>query len=250
MDKIGIIGYGFVGQAVHSGIKTGVGVFIHDPNKGYECEEKVDVAFICVGTPTNKDGSQDLNQIIDAFDRASLIMEAKLIVVKSTVLPGVLAIHGMTKSTAHVVVNPEFLNQNSAARDFQNQKLCILGGFMKDCLELKRIYNECFDLKIDEYEFCTHGEASMIKYTHNVYNAYKVLFWNYILELTGDHRKYARAYKAIREGLPSEFSQVAADGKLGFGGACFPKDVKALNSFFPHELTNFMTEFNHRIRPD
>jgi len=250
MDRIGIIGYGFVGQAVHSGIKTGVKVFIHDPGKGYECEEEVDIAFICVGTPANKDGSQDLSQVTDAFNRATLIMKAKLIVIKSTVLPGLLSPGGMTKSTAHVVVNPEFLNQNSAADDFQNQKLCILGGFMRDCLELKRVYEDNFDVNIEKYEFCTHSEASMIKYTHNVYNAYKVLFWNYISELTGDHRKFARAYKILREGLYSEFSQVAADGKPGYSGSCFPKDVKALNSLFPHELTNFMTEFNSRIRPD
>lgn len=251
MDKkIGIIGYGFVGQAVHSGIRADVEVFIHDPLKGYECTKEVDVAFICVGTPSKEDGSQDLDSVVDAFNQASIIMKAKLVVVKSTVLPGSLSPVGMTKSTAHVVVNPEFLNQNSAVNDFQNQKLCILGGFMSDCLELQRLYQKCFDINIQEYEFCSHDEASIIKYTHNCFNAYKVLFWNYLYEFMGDPRKIARAYKKLREGLPNDFSQLAPDGKLGFGGACFSKDVKALNSIFPHELSKFIIDFNSRIRPE
>ena len=251
MKRIAIIGYGLVGQAVHSGIRRDVEVFIHDPLKGYddECPD-IDVAFICVGTPERGDGSQDLDAVVDAFNNAVLNMGAKLIVVKSTVLPGSLAPVGMTKSTAHVVVNPEFLNQDNAVNDFQNQRLCVLGGFMEDCLKLQDVYEECFAVNIQEYEFCTHGEASAIKYTHNVYNAYKVLFWNYVNWMAGDHRKTARAYKKLREGLPSEFTQVASDGKPGYGGACFPKDVKAIHSVFPHDLTGFMIEFNNRIRPD
>jgi len=247
---IAIIGYGFVGQAVHSACTEEV--LIIDPDKGYHVigSESAENVFICVGTPMSEDGSQIMTQVEEAI-KIALDLSPDLIIIKSTVNPSYMNQLRMQALQQLIVFNPEFLNQNSFAKDFKHQKLCVIGGEMGACKRLMNVYDKFFDVTIDDFELCTHEQAMIIKYIHNAYNAYKVLFWNYVNEMTGDHRIYARAYKALRKDLDSEFTNVAADGKPGYGGACFPKDVSAMhhNVFGRHELTEYMIMYNNRIRP-
>jgi len=75
------------------------------------------------------------------------------------------------------------------------------------------------------------------------------LFWNFCEEMTGNQRKVFQLYSKIRGCKESdEMARINADGKSGYGGACFPKDVNAYNFVHNHELTNFMKAYNDRIR--
>jgi len=241
--KIAIAGFGFVGQAVFAGVKDKDNVVIYDPPKGYRTALlENDVIICCLPTPTI-DGKQDFSiyknflQEIQGF--------TGILVIKSTVLFDNIKSY---LSKFRIVMNPEFLNQNSAIYDFLHQKVIILGGDTKDCFEIARMYEEDFEVECDTIEILSHEEAINFKYLHNLYHAYKVLFWNYVQEVTGNSRKYAPLYKKLREGMDNEMSRVCADGLPGFGGACFPKDMAAQHQHFPHELTRFMIEYNHQLR--
>jgi len=146
------------------------------------------------------------------------------------------------------VYNPEFLNQNNSVADSQNQELIILGGEAPEVSKVVDLYKNNSVIEYPQFHICTIEEAVNIKYYHNIYNAYKILFWNYVNERC-DHRSIATIYKKLRKNKDNEFSQVAADGTKGFGGACFPKDIEAFNTEHPHLLTEFMIEYNKKLRP-
>jgi UDP-glucose 6-dehydrogenase len=192
------------------------------------------------------DGSQDFSYYREFFAR--IRGYDGVIVVKSTVLLS--DIEPYFKEF-NIVMNPEFLNQNSSHEDFKNQKIVILGGRTDLCLQVKEHYLHDFYLSCNEIEYflCTADEAIHIKYTHNIYHAYKVLFWNYVHETFGNHRKLFKAYSKIT-GNTFEMSNICSDGRPGYGGACFPKDVAAANSEKPHVLTQFMINYNKKIRGD
>lgn len=238
--RIGIIGMGFVGQAVYSGIRDKSMVTIYDPQKGYnDSVLDCDFVFVCVSTPTKK-STQD-NEAIEAT--MMMLKDFKgIVIIKSTVLPQNIAKY-------NVVANPEFLNQNNAIKDFAHQKLLILGGDITKTSKVYELYKKHFDIVIGEVKFCSVAEAFYIKYIHNLYHAYKVLFWDYVQSLTGNERFYADAYKKL---VPNgnEMDRIYADGKRGFGGACFPKDLVALHGKTPHAITKYMIEYNKMIRPD
>jgi len=237
--KIGIVGYGFVGQSLHSAIKNDVEVYISDPLKGIEENPwECPVVFICLPTPTI-DGKQDASIINEILAR----QYSGIIVMKSTVLNSNL-------DRDNLVYNPEFLNQNSAVEDFRNQKEIILGGLVDHCKRVEKVYRECFDLpKLKKFIYLSKEEASNFKYFHNIYHAYKALFWHYVQDMTGNTRLYSKLYKEIvKQG--NEMDRICADGKPGVGGACFPKDLIAFGSENRHNLTSWMIEYNRELRPE
>jgi len=237
---IGIIGFGFVGQALYSGIKSGETVSIYDPEKGYNNNIlETDVVFICVSTPTKK-GKQDTNNIDNVFKK--LRGYKGVIVLKSTV-------HPKHINNKDIVVNPEFLNQNTAVEDFKKQNLLILGGKIDKSRFVYSVYRDCFDIMIKQVKYCSIKEACYAKYIHNIYHAYKVLFWDYVQTITGNERFYADIYKRL---VPerNEMDRIYADGKRGFGGACFPKDLVAMHDVMPNELTKYMIDYNKMMRSD
>ena len=83
------------------------------------------------------------------------------------------------------------------------------------------------------------------KNIRNIYGAYKVLFWEFVQDTTGNARKMSELYKSFPQ---PEMSQVGMDAERGYGGACFPKDVDAWNENFEHELTQFMIKYNEGLK--
>ena len=249
--KIGIAGYGFVGQAVHSCMKDDCQYILHDPAKGMDNPKSLmscDVIFCCLPTPTvplnSEEGSQDFS-FYETFFINEIPDYKGILVVKSTVL--LLNLYPYTKKF-RIVYNPEFLNQNNFQKDFYNQKVIVLGGEVCDCKIVEKAYRDCFEFnEIPDFDYCSVGEAEELKYAHNIYHAYKVLFWNYIHETCGNQRKIFDMYSRVT-GNVNEMARIYADGRAGYGGACFPKDVGAFHQEHPHELTKFMMDFNMRIR--
>ena len=248
MTRIGVAGFGFVGQAVYKCIVDKEHpVEIYDPPRGYDSLDRIttcDVIFCCLPSPMNSDGSQNFVAYTDFLGKVKASGFKGILVIKSTVLYS--SVQPFLKQL-DIVMNPEFLNQNTAYEDFQNQKVVVLGGRVDLCMKVAEIYQRYFTLKNPEFMYCTEKDAIEIKYIHNTYHAYKVLFWNYVGEVTRNHRKIFSAYSKIT-GNTHEMSNICSDGYPGYGGACFPKDVKAINSERPHVLTEFMINFNKKLR--
>lgn len=269
--RIGIAGYGFVGQAVHSCVREDVEVVIHDPPKGmdaliteeqrreeirevvmnptYHGEsvpgiEACDVVFVCLPTPSKDNGKVDHSCVSDFLKELEDHKFKGVAAIKSTGMWHKLS----WKPSFGVVYNPEFLNANTFAQDFAAQEVIFLGGRMDHCRIAARCYKECFEL-FDQMEFvyCSITDAVALKYSHNVKHALNVLFWNWVQETWGNQRLIASMYNQV-PGAPNDMQRICADGMPGYGGACLPKDVKAAHGAYPHELTDAMIVMNQRLR--
>jgi UDPglucose 6-dehydrogenase len=195
-----------------------------------------DLIFICVGTPSKQDGSIDLTQLRQASEdiARNLRGEYPVIVVKSTVVPGttestviptVERISGRKAGKGFgVCVNPEFLREGRALEDFFHPDRVVIGELTRregDMLE--RPYGD-FRCPILRTNLRT---AEMIKYASNAFLAARVSLINEIgnlCKLLGiDTREVARGV-----GLDKRIGPHFLSSGIGFGGSCFPKDVKAL----------------------
>ena len=233
MPKILIVGHGFVGQAVDYGFShPKIEKTIIDPkydthldnidNTVYDC------AFVCVPTPMGDSGAID-SSIID-----STIEQLKerdiLVVVKSTVTPDIVA-----DWPKNVVYNPEFLTEKSANEQFVDPAFHILGGEDWATERVEELYNK--------YSLCspcpsyhmTREEASFVKYSINTFLAMKVTFFNQLYDtVSNTDANFATIIKAVGADdriNPSHTKVPGFDGKQGFGGACFPKDVSAFINY-------------------
>ena len=145
--RIGIIGLGFVGSAVRYGFSPNVGcdaeikVYDKDPNKSTHTLDEVvnqsDIIFMSVPTPSNKDGSINLD-IVDSVLKGvnSISNKDSIVIVRSTVIPGTTRKLQEKYPKLRLVFNPEFLTERSANFDFINQTRFILGGNKKDVKEV------------------------------------------------------------------------------------------------------------------
>jgi len=241
--KIGIAGFGFVGQAVYNSIIDKKDVLIFDKYMEEHKEtdlSETDIIFVCLPS-LNDNEKQNITPFVEFFEKVRGYNG--IIVIKSTVLYDNIK---MYNKDFNIVFNPEFLNQISSYKDFSTQKLLILGGRIDYANIVLECFNTDFDVVVDEVEFCTQEEAIEFKYLRNIHGAYEVMFWNFVQEtFNSDTRKLAQIYSKLPNGI---MSNVGADGKMGFGGACFPKDLLAKHNSVPHELSSFLMRYNERIR--
>ena len=238
--NIGIIGQGFVGNAVYQKFKNYYDVLTYDLDESksnsnvneiiYKCEN----IFVCLPTPMNRDGSCNINiveQVLAGIDLTTDNLETKRnIIIKSTIPPGTTAKWNLLFESLNIVFNPEFLTERNAIKDYENQNRIILGGVRPATTELKRIFSKVFPkahiIKTDS----THAE--MVKYLTNTFLSVKVSFANEIYQLCEglniDYDKVVE-YATYDERLgKSHWNVPGHDGDFGFGGHCFPKDLKAL----------------------
>ena len=234
--KIGIVGHGFVGKATDSGFDIDVEKFIVDPLLGTSIDDLRDfqpeIVFICVPTPMADDGEQDSSILVSVVKELVLKCPDTIKVIKSTVLPSIL--EDLSKLDDKVIYNPEFLREKHANEDFINSKLIIFGGEKKISKVVSRAYLNNSKCKTSKHRFTDISTASLIKYTINTFLASKVIYFNEIKRLF-DSFKISDDWNEIidiislDERLGSSHMNVPGhDGKLGFGGACFPKDSLAL----------------------
>tara|TARA_Y100001935_G_scaffold207685_1_gene176995 strand:+ start:132 stop:998 length:867 start_codon:yes stop_codon:yes gene_type:complete len=248
VKKIGIVGRGFVGAAVAHGFSSAVGydaevrVYDKEPKKSLNTLEEVvnesEVIFISVPTPSNTEGSINLDMIYDCLESINMLVDKArnnpVLLVRSTVVPGTTRKLQSQYPNLNLVFNPEFLTERSANFDFISQTRVILGGDKGLTAKVADIYRDRFGetIKILETDY---ESAELIKYTCNTYFATKVSFLNEI-RLISD--KVNANWEDVVSGFLSDgrignsHTQVPGpDGKFGFGGSCFPKDVQALISF-------------------
>lgn len=260
--KLGIIGYGFVGQAVDYGFSTeSVDKFIIDPKYNKNtiqdlCDWQPTCVFICAPTPSKKDGSIDSSIIDDAVMRLINQTDA-FIVIKSTVTPDV--IDRLSRIDGKVVYNPEFLQEGNAKQDFINQRFRVVGVQQPEAgRHLEGLYNYFSLCNPAQMITMSCVEAAYFKYAVNTFLAMKVTFMNQLKEVIDD---YGGSYNQLSRALAAEYRLGNShmkipghDGKPGFGGSCFPKDLTAWLNFVDKktnansDLLKSVKKVNDKIR--
>ena len=231
--KVGVIGNGFVGesQAFAFSPTAEVRIFDIDPLKASHTKEQIDECdfiFVCVPTPMKKDGSQDMSFIEKVFNVA---VEGPIYIIKSTVLPGTTKELQSKYKNLSIIFSPEFLTERTAKLDMLTQARIVLGGDKPGLTsEAVKLFEQRFKNKhIIETDSTT---AELIKYMNNTFFATKVSIMNEFkllankLEANWDDALYG--FSADGRIGDSHLHVPGPDGRLGYGGTCFPKDVNAL----------------------
>jgi len=180
MEKLAIVGVGFVGGALYKLLCKKFEALRYDPNKKFSCSKedvnKCEIIFVCVPTPFGwRKMDYDYNAIEDCL---GWIKKGRVIVIKSTVQPGIT--REMKKKYKHnLVFNPEFLREKSAARDIKKAERIILGGNKRNCLQVSRIYKKIYNKKV-KYIFTSYENAELAKIATNAFLCSKVIFCNEI----------------------------------------------------------------------
>jgi UDPglucose 6-dehydrogenase len=192
-----------------------------------------DVVFLCVGTPTNSEGRTDLSYVDSAAQAVARNMKGyTAVVLKSTVPVGtnrrVADLIARTTKTDHdVVSNPEFLREGAAVRDFREPDRVVVGVRSARASEVMRRLYDPF-LTVGRPLLVMDPEsAELVKYAANALLATKISFIN---EIAGLCEHFGADVRRVREGIsfdPRIGPQFLSAG-IGFGGSCFPKDLRAL----------------------
>jgi len=237
---IGIVGQGFVGNAVYQKFKKYYDVVTNDldENKSTSTLNNLihicDTIFLCLPTPMKPSGECDVSILEDVLDNINLITDnletRRTVVIKSTIPPGTTEKFNSIYESLNIVFNPEFLTERNAVSDYENQNRIILGGPRPTTTELKQIFSKVFPKARIIKTNSTYAE--MVKYTTNAFLSTKVSFANEIYEICervgADYDKVVE-YATLDERLgESHWGVPGHDGDFGFGGHCFPKDLSAL----------------------
>ena len=228
--RIAIIGVGFVGNAVSRAFDNNT-LLLVDPKLNTKIESIVDfepnITFICTPTPSNDDGSANTEITMEAI-QYTLQNTYSLVVVKSTVPP---SFAEEFEYTDRVVFNPEFLTERNAVSDMIWSDTIILGGSEISTALIEQYYRKNSICSTTEYILVSAEEACWIKYITNTMVAMKVAYLNELNSLFTDKQSWSHVVNALRRDSRlgnSHWLVPGLDGKRGFGGACLPKDSKAL----------------------
>jgi UDPglucose 6-dehydrogenase len=191
------------------------------------------IIFLAVGTPSLADGSADISAILAAAAAiAENLREYRIIVTKSTVPVGTHKkatdlIKSRTEAAFDYVSNPEFLKEGAAVDDFMSPDRIIIGTSSPAVREImKQLYNP-FMRRGNRILFMDAASAEMTKYAANAMLATRISFMNEIAALC---EKLGADVELVRQGIGSD-SRIGRSflfPGVGFGGSCFPKDVRAL----------------------
>ncbi len=201
--------------------------------------DKCDVAFIAVGTPMGEDGSADLKYVLGVAKEIGMHMTTPLVIVdKSTVPVGTAdkVRDAISQELAkrkveidfHVVSNPEFLKEGDAINDFMKPDRVVIGSDNENATKIMRnLYAPFFRSSTDRLITMDVRSAEMTKYVANAMLATKISFMNEIANIC---ELVDADVNKVRIGIGSDnrigYSFIYPGS--GYGGSCFPKDVKAL----------------------
>ena len=268
MNKVGIVGQGFVGKALKSGFEKHYDVYTYDTKEKCNCLDMNDlvveanIIFICVPTPMKEDGNCDTSIVEGVVkDINEFVLERqcsnRVVVIKSTIPPGTTEKLNKECEYIQVVFNPEFLTEANYIEDFKNQNRIILGGPRPGITKVKRFYSKIFP----KITIVKTGStiAEMVKYTTNTFLATKVSFANEMyqicMRLDIDYDKVIE-YSTYDERLgKSHWTVPGPDEHYGFGGSCFPKDINALIELSKElnwnpEVLSSVWNTNLKVRPE
>ena len=193
-----------------------------------------DIALLCVGTPSEKNGNLGLGQLRRAIEeiaaRVSRRSKPLTIAIRSTVFPGTCedvvlpAFAGL--GAVAVVSNPEFLREGSAVKDFMEPSLVVVGG--SDSPAVRRVADLYASLGVKPC-LVSLRTAEMIKYACNAFHALKISFANEVGALSENLGIDAHeVMKTLCEDVKLNISPAYLKPGFAFGGSCLPKDLRAL----------------------
>ena len=230
--KIGVVGVGMVGGSMQRYLekKQGLEIFLYDKGKGLGSPDdinKAEIIFVCVPTPYQKDGKGfDLSYVEETLD---MLRGEKIVVIKSTVLPGTTEMLQQKYPQHQILMNPEFLTEETADQDMLYPDRQIVGYTEKshtvagDVMQL---------LPLAPFErMLPSTEAEMVKYFGNTWFSVKVSFANQMYDLCEklgiDYGLVKEAASADKRIGPSHL-EIWHKEYRGYGGKCLPKDTRAL----------------------
>lgn len=270
--KIGIIGLGFVGDAMRysflkKGYQIGHKLFCYDKYKdggvgSFESTLNCDIIFLALPTKFSVERRlYDKSAINETCDKLMTHNYKGLVVIKSTVEPT--TTEGLSKQypDLNFVHNPEFLTAKNAKHDYHHQDYILIGK-VDNCPE------ELLQRLVDFYKYnygsatlrvCKSTETELMKISENSFCSVKIQFFNELYLLT---KKLGVSYSTVRDlitdngNISKNHTQVPGpDGKLSYGGYCFPKDTNALLGFMelnevPNSVLRSTIEERNMMRED
>lgn len=243
--NVGVIGCGIIGGALIDWLEhnnKNVNILRVDPPKGWTDDiSNADIIFISIHIPTEEDKSQDLTVLENIIQNCPNVP----IYIRTTLLPGTCR-KLSEKYNKDINFMPEFLTERTSIEDFNNQPVI----FTNHPELLKQVFIG------KKYLIMTTTEAEITKYAHNVFGALKVTYFNGIYELC---RKLGADFSNIQKGcllsgyINEPHTNVPGpDGKFGYGGKCFPKDVNAFSDFVKgtqlQKIISLLPEINSTYR--
>lgn len=227
--KIGILGYGLVGEVIASVFNEDIKIV--DPKKRFgsmtsDLNDR-DIIFVCLPTPMG-----GTYQFVEAVKELMYLDNDPIIVIKSTITPETISKIWSPK----LILNPEYMRDTTAFEDYINPDFILLGGNAEYTSIISQLYKDSIvntDVPIYEVDIIT---ASLAKYMENVFLATKVALFNQFKEIHAASMQIegTSSWELLTQIVGSDkrigisHTQVPGhDGKPGFGGACLPKDIKA-----------------------
>ena len=261
--KFGIIGLGVVGNAMYTYLKNKFNNTIgYDKYKNIgNINDTLDcnILFLCLPTLYDEEMKEyDKSSIYQVCDYLSSCKYNGLVVIKSTIEPETCD-YLVDNYNLKIIHNPEFLSANSAVEDFENQTHIVLGKTkMIDDNSIKlleNIYTRLFPEAI--ITILDSKESELMKIGINTFYAIKVQYFNELYLLSNN---LGISYDNVKNTMlkngwinPMHTMVPGTDGKLSYGGTCFPKDTNALNQYLkkkalPHKIIESTINEQKKIR--
>lgn len=251
--KVGVVGIGMVGEPIRkwfeemNSYKRGRDLFCYDvdPKKSYKDDiNKADIVFISVPTPSNFDGSCNTSVVETAVSK---VKDGKIVIIKSTVVPGTVEHLQKKYPKKRFIFNPEFLTESQAWEDFISPDRQIVSTTAKstsDAVEVLNLLPKKHFIRPWTSDYSKKSvnttEAEMGKYASNVFGYMKVVYGNILADMcyameqvNGIKTDYDNVKELIAADLRigASWLNVNHGGYCSAGGFCFPKDMNAFIAF-------------------
>lgn len=229
--KIGIIGFGIVGQAIYHGFKKikhdVVSYDIVDTESSISTVADTDIVFVCVPTNSDTNGRCDISIVDKVVEHLSVIKYLGVVAIKSTVIPGTSDQLTAKYPDLRICTVPEFLRQDHAQNDFFNDHDVLVVGTHDHTIA--NVVIEAHGAIPKTVCVVSPTEAEVIKYFNNVHNAAEVVFANAMNEMCEKlGADYQNVFRAISNRSNINASHLKCNDQYrGFGGGCLPKDTLA-----------------------
>lgn len=239
MKKVAVIGYGYVGQAIHGYFNNHFEVLFYDPEKeasaSFEAINQADLAVVCVPTPMKEDGTCDVSIVEETFKW----LKVPLVLIKSTVLPGTTKRLQELYPEKNIVFSPEYIGEGKYEipqgkgypdpTDMKKHDFFIFGGKKAGVEKVVEFFKKVSGPD-PRYMKTDSTTAEVCKYAENAFLATKVTFCNELYEIC---KAMGVDYDEMREmwlmdGRIGRSHTAVFKNSRGFGGKCLPKDVNAI----------------------
>ena len=259
--SVGLIGCGVIGNALKVWLEDNnkeIDVKISDPEKGFDDDiSNCNAYFIQIPVLTKDNGFQDATQLLEEILK---LPDDVPVFIRSTITPQLYFVlkqyisNQSQKKKIRIYYMPEFLSNNTAVEDFANKVLVCTAENEED----EKLFAKIFEGR--DYIVMNSVEAILAKYFHNVLGALKVTYFNSIYDICQNAIKAFNVdYKNVLAGMyvsghvDMTYAKVPGpDGQFGYGGKCFPKDIKAIERELRYTpfgyLISQMTKLNEQFR--